>query len=81
MNGKITTPLSHREKRRAESVLDKDGLVRPGAPANHRRKAPLYAIRVHGLDDREFGWYRGILRPICGRRIIFLQRNEISDEN
>lgn len=43
MNGKITLPLSYRERRIAGSVSDMEGLVRPGAPANHRRKAPLYA--------------------------------------
>lgn len=55
MNGKITVPLSYREKRGAESVSDTEGLVRPGAPANHRRKAPLYAYKCAIFEIANLG--------------------------
>jgi len=61
MNGKITTPLSHREKRRAESVLDKDGLVRPV-----ERPPP---VLCDGGPERARRF--GTDRPQgCGRRVV-----------
>ena len=58
LNGKITDPADlQREARTAESASFRRRLVRPGAPANHRRCRPLRGPSA--VQGTEPGWYRG----------------------